>query len=256
MKDKIVQNHILALIPARGGSKGVPHKNIRLLNGFPLIAYSITLARISKKIDRVIVSTDSIEIAEIAKKYGAEVPFMRPENFSGDKSPDYQFVNHALTWLAINEGEVPQYMIHLRPTTPLRIPGIVDKAIELFINNKEATSLRSAHKAAESPYKWFLKSEHGYFRSMADGISNEEANAGRQEFPVVYIPDGYVDILSTEFIIDSKILHGEKMLAYESPVCYEVDEEEDFMLLEYQINKNGSILYDYLKENFADLQVK
>lgn len=256
MKNRIIQNNTLALIPARGGSKGVPHKNIRLLNGFPLIAYSIALAKISEKIDRVIVSTDSIEIAELAKKFGAEVPFMRPENFSGDKSPDYEFMNHALTWLETHREGIPQYIIHLRPTTPLRTPEVVDKAIEEFKNHKEATSLRSGHKASESPYKWFLKNEYGFFRCMAEGISNEEANAGRQQFPIVYIPDGYVDVISTEFVIDNKILHGEKMLAFESPVCYEVDEEEDFMLLEYQINKNGSILYDYLKENFADLQVK
>lgn len=256
MKNKIVQNSCIALIPARGGSKGVPHKNIKLLKGFPLIAYSIVLAQLSQKIQRVIVSTDSEEIAEIAKKFGAEVPFMRPDSFSGDKSPDYEFVNHALEWLATHEGKVPEYIVHVRPTTPLRIPSVVDNAIEAFVKSKDATSLRSGHKASESPFKWFLKSEQGFFKSIADGVSNEEANAGRQQFPNVYIPDGYVDVIKTSFVCENGILHGEKLMAFESPTCYEVDEEEDFMLLEYQIHKKGSIIYDYLEDNFADLQVK
>ena len=255
MIEKIVQNSTLALIPARGGSKGVPHKNIRLLKGFPLVAYSIALAKMSESIQRVIVSTDSVEIAEIAEKFGAEVPFMRPADFSGDKSPDYEFVNHALNWLAVHEGSIPEYVIHLRPTTPLRTPEIVDRAVMQFKENQVATSLRSGHKASESPFKWFIKNEKNFFQSIAKGISNEDANAGRQKFPIVYIPDGYVDVIKTEFVVNHEILHGEKMLAFESPVCYEVDEEEDFMLLEYQIQKESSILYEYLMKNYSDLHV-
>ena len=147
---------IIAAIPARGGSKGVPKKNIKLLKDYPLIAYSIIAAKQSKKIDRVIVSTDSEEIAGIAKKYGAEVPFLRPAGFAGDKSPDMEWVLHLLKWLKENEGVEPELIVHLRPTTPLRDPDLIDRAIDKIKNNKEATSLRSGQEMDECPYKSFI----------------------------------------------------------------------------------------------------
>src|SRR5207248_1516291 len=125
----------------------------------PLIAYSIAVAKISSRIDRVVVSTDSEEIAEISRLYGAEVPFLRPQVFAGDVSPDREFVIHALEWFQHNEGAVPDYLVHLRPTTPLRDPKLVDDAILATISNSEATSMRSAHKAPESPFKWFTRNE-------------------------------------------------------------------------------------------------
>ena len=110
-----------AIIPARGGSKGVPRKNIKLLKGFPLIAYSIVAAKMSKMTDRVIVSTDSQEISDIAQKYDAEVPFLRPAEYAHDRSPDIDFVRHAIDWFAKNESNQPELFVHLRPTTPLNI---------------------------------------------------------------------------------------------------------------------------------------
>ncbi|HON56846.1 MAG TPA: acylneuraminate cytidylyltransferase family protein, partial [bacterium] len=109
---------IYAIIPARGGSKGVPDKNIRLLKGYPVIAYSIVACKLSKKIDRIIVSTDSEKIAQISKKYGAEVPFLRPAEFATDISPDLGFMKHAVDWFEINEKNIPDFFIHIRPTTP------------------------------------------------------------------------------------------------------------------------------------------
>ena len=253
---KIEWGSNLALIPARGGSKGVPHKNIRLLKGFPLLAYSIIAAKLSRNIQRIVVSTDSEEIAEVAQKFGAEVPFMRPAIYANDKSKDFEFVNHALHWFSDNEERIPEYIIHLRPTTPVRNPEIIDQAIELIKESKSATSLRSAHKASESPFKWFIKKENGYFASILEGLSNEEANAGRQSFSTVYIPDGYVDVIKTEFVLKEGILHGENLLGFESPKCYEIDEEKDFFLLEYQIEKYGSILLEYLVKNFSELRGK
>ena len=249
-KYNIRPNLTMALIPARGGSKGVPKKNIRMLKGYPLIAYSIAAARLSKCIDRVVVSTDSEEIASIARVYGAEVPFLRPADLAGDLSGDIGFVSHALQWFSENEGEVPEYIVHIRPTTPLREAVIIDDAVQKIKETVRATSLRSGHLASESPYKWFERNEEGYFESIRKGLSNEDANDGRQKFPNVYIPDGYVDVIKTEFVINYGILHGKKMLGYQSPVCVEVDTKDDFKLLEYQIERTGSEIYEYLKENF------
>lgn len=243
--------NIVALIPARGGSKGVPRKNIALLGGYPLIAYSIAAAKMAGDISRVIVSTDSPEIASIAKKYGAEAPFLRPAGLSGDKSPDLDFVLHAMNWFQEQEGKIPDYFIHLRSTTPLRDPVIVNQAIKEIRLQVEATSLRSGHPAAESPFKWFMRDEQGYFKSLISGYSNDQINAPRQAFPVAYIPDGYVDVLKTSFIRESGSLHGNKMIGFISPVCTEVDTLKDFEFLEYEIKNNASPVYEYLNAHYA-----
>lgn len=247
----INENLTAALIPARIGSKGVPKKNIRLLKGYPLIAYSIIASRLSDKIDRVIVSTDAEEIAVIAKEYGAEVPFLRPANFARDHDGDIGFVLHAIEWFRENEPEIPGCLVHIRPTTPLRDVSIIDGAIETLRNHPAATSLRSGHLASESPFKWFTRDEDGYFESICKGLSNDAANDGRQGFPDVYIPDGYVDVMKTDYIVKNGILHGARMFGYPSPVCVEVDTEDDFMMLEYQIEKSGSKIYDYLQEHYS-----
>ena len=115
-------NDIIAIIPARSGSKSLMDKNIKLLSGHPLIAYSIAAAKLSKGIDRIIVSTNSEKYADIARQYGAEVPFIRPDRYSTDTSTDRDFLIHAMKWLKENEDTLPEYWVHLRPTTPLRIP--------------------------------------------------------------------------------------------------------------------------------------
>ena len=109
---------IVAIIPARSGSEGIKNKNLVLLDNYPLIAYSIVLAKMVPQIDRVIVSTDSKRYAEISKKFGAEVPFLRPAKLSGNKSSDYDFMLHAVKWFEQNSN-LPEYFVHLRPTTLL-----------------------------------------------------------------------------------------------------------------------------------------
>ena len=134
---------VIAIIPARSGSKTLTDKNITLLSNHPLIAYSIAVAKASKKIDRVIVSTDSQHYAEIASLYGAEVPFLRPVEYATDESTDRDFLVHAMSWMNEFERNIPEYWVHLRPTTPLRDPLIVDQAIEIIMQKNNATSLRS-----------------------------------------------------------------------------------------------------------------
>jgi len=248
----MIMKDVISIIPARGGSKGVPGKNIRSLGGYPLIAYSIVASKLCKNIQRTIVSTDSEEIANIAKRFGAEVPFLRPSEIANDRSPDIDFVLHAISWFESNEGKVPEHFVHLRPTTPLRDPLVVDRAIEQIVDNSEATSLRSGHAASESPFKWFRRDDKGLFRGLMSDMSNDELNAPRQSFSVAYIPDGYVDVLKTRFIKTTGQLHGDKMLGFVSPFCTEVDIAEDLEFLEYELQKKGNILTlrKYLQENF------
>lgn len=235
-------SNIVAIIPARSGSKSVTSKNIKNLSGHPLIAYSIAAAKLSKKIDRIIVSTDSEEYAEIAKNYGAEAPFIRPDEFSTDKSTDRDFLIHAMQWFLDHETIFPEYWVHLRPTTPLREAKVIDIAINKIISDHEATSLRSAHKAPESPLKWFVK-DNGYFMGI---IENEDFNLPKESFEQVYIPDGYVDILKSSFVMNNEMTHGNKMIGFESPTCTEVDSQEEFEYIQYIIEKSGSNLLDYL----------
>ena len=240
--------NIIAVIPARSGSKGVPDKNIKLLGGEPLISYSIAAAKKSKLINRIIISTDSEKYGSIAKGYGAEVPFLRPAELSEDNSTDYDFINHLLGWLQSNEGSIPDYLIHLRPTTPLRDPSILDSAIENFMNNIEATSLRSAHEMAETAYKQF-EPEDKYFKTICTGSFDlDNANNSRQSFPETYSPNGYVDILRTSHILENHLLHGNRVMGYVTDFAIEVDTIDDFEFLEWQINKNDEIIMKLFEE--------
>jgi len=238
----------IAIIPARSGSKSIRDKNLAPLASYPLLAFSIAAAKLAKRIDRVIVSTDSQQYAELATTYGAEVPFLRPAVLAGDSSADYDFMAHAMEYLEGTEGDAPEYWVHLRPTTPLRDPIVIDKAIEQLMSRNDATALRSGHMSPESPFKWFRKNRDGYFVGLTTDDTNlDKFNGPRQEFPDVFIPDGYVDVVRRSFVVTENLLHGNKVLGFESPFCIEVDATEELDLLQYQIEKDGSPLLDYLR---------
>ena len=229
--------NIVALIPARSGSKGVVDKNIMLLGGIPLISYSIVAAKKSKLIDRIIVSTDSEEYAEIARSYGAETPFIRPKDISGDLATDVEFFRHAIDWLQENENFVPEYFVHLRPTTPFRDPKVLDKAIKEFICS-DYSALRSCHKMSESSYKTF-EVENNMFKRICNGESNiEGSNTARQAFPETYDANGYIDIVRSEMISKHNLIHGSKVKAFITNTAHEIDEIGDIDFLEYLIKKN------------------
>jgi len=243
-------NHI-AIIPARGGSKGIPKKNILSIAGYPLLAYSIVAAFQSQKIGRIVVSTDSEEIASVARAFGAEVPFLRPTAHAQDTSTDRDVLLHAMHWYEKNEKHIPEYWVHLRPTTPLRDPKIIDNAIKEIVDHPEATSLRSGHPVAESPFKWFSRDEKGYFKGILPNDPRPEYyNLPRQAFPAIYIPDGYVDIVKTSFALQSESLNGHKMMGFITPVCYEIDTWAEVEWIEFQLAKHGHPLLNYLTENF------
>lgn len=233
---------ILALIPARAGSKGVKGKNIKPLAGHPLIAFSIAAARRCKNIDRVIVSTNSRQYADIATKYGAEVPFLRPEEISQDRSTDYDFVKHALDWFSENESRLPRLIVHLRPTTPLRQIKYIEEAIEIMKKDADSTALRSVHKMSESAYKMF-EIENKFLKRVSTGsFELDRANDPRQGFNDTYFPNGYVDVLKTSFILGNKKIHGNRVFGYVTPFGAEVDGPEDFEYLEYLAAKNPQIV--------------
>ncbi|MEW6055124.1 MAG: acylneuraminate cytidylyltransferase family protein [Bdellovibrionota bacterium] len=232
---------VYSIIPARGGSKGIPGKNLKQLHGHPLIAYSIRASILSKHTSRTIVSTDSSEIAEIARHYGAEVPFLRPAAISGDRSTDYEFVAHALDWFKDNEGKLPEFLVHLRPTTPLREPELIDQAIEKFRTSPPSTALRSVHQMPESAYKSFEIHEE-WLKAVGSGSFELDAsNSARQAFPPTFYGNGYVDVLRASFVLEHERIHGNKVYGFVTSKVVEVDTLEEFELLEFQIHKDKTI---------------
>lgn len=233
---------IIAVIPARSGSKGVADKNIKCLAGRPLIAYSIAAALLAKNIGRVIVSTDSENYANIARQYGAEVPFLRPTEISGDQSTDYDFIKHLIDWFQKNEGDSPDYLAHLRPTTPIRDPALIGSAITSFMLSDRATALRSVHKMSESAYKTFEK-EGDYLKSVGSGCFElDTANNPRQKFRDTYCANGYIDVIRTAYVLENKKIHGGRVLAYITPRAVEVDTIDDFEYLEYWVERNPAFV--------------
>lgn len=237
-----------ALIPARGGSKGIPGKNVRLLSGHPIIAYAIMAARLSSNIDRVIVTTDTQEIANIAQSYGAEVPFLRPLELALDSSPAIDFVTHTLEALAISEKAHPELLTLLLPTTPLRSAEVIDAAISDFINNPEATGMRSAHELAEPPQK-MMRIEDGYLGGFfPDDPRPEYYNLPRQTFPPAYHPNGYIEIMRSTSIVETGTLYGQKVMPFVTDPVVELDAPQDFDFLEYTIERQRHPLIDHLDQ--------
>lgn len=256
MKNSRGKKTVYAIIPARGGSKSIPKKNILNVRGYPLIAYSIAAARLSKTIDRIIVSTDSEEIANISKKYGAEVPFLRPVKFSGDRSTDKEFLDQAMDWFARHEAKVPDYFVHLRPTSPLRDPEKIDEAVELMLRNPAANGLRSAHKIPDVPQKYFGL-EDGYFIPLFPHDKRPDYhNLPRQAFPPTYKPDGYVDVLKTSFMRKTGLVHGNKILAFLTPDTGDIDYLSDLVYVQKVVKKKRWRIHDYLKKRFKPTPFK
>ena len=208
-------HEVLALIPARGGSKSIPRKNVLPLNGRPLIRYSIDHAHASRWISRVIVSTDDGEIAEIAKAAGAEVPFLRPVEFAQDHSQDIEFHRHALEWLWDNENYRPDAVVNLRPTHPIRRAATIDRAIETFLVHPEADSLRSVRLAQLSPFKMWLIGNSGYLQPLLSlpGCA-EPYNMPRQLLPMVYWQDGYIDVVWARTVLEHNSTTGSRILPF------------------------------------------
>ena len=219
---------VLAIIPARGGSKGLPRKNILALNGHPLLAYSIAAGRQASGVLRTICSTDDREILECAEAYGAEVPFLRPSSLAQDATPDLPLFLHALQWFEEHHQWKPEIVVHLRPTSPIRFPGQVDTAIELLMNNPEATSVRAVCPSPCTPYKMWRpgsQSQEGepFMNPLLElpGIP-EPFNHPRQELPVTWWQTGGLDVIRVSTILDGSMT-GKNVLPLITDPNYAVD---------------------------------
>jgi CMP-N,N'-diacetyllegionaminic acid synthase len=224
---------ILALIPARGGSKGIPRKNLLQVAGLPLIAYSIRHGLESSLIGRVMVSTDDEEIAAASREHGAEVPFLRPAEFAQDLSPDVDVFRHALQWLAEHEGYRPELVVQLRPTGPIRRIELIDRAIGMMLDTPEADSLRSVSPATLTPYKmWRIEGDRLRPLLQVPGIQ-EPFSMPRQMLPAVYWQNGYVDIVRPRTVLEQGGMAGDVVLPFVvTDRIHELDYEESIPELE------------------------
>ena len=218
---------ILALIPARSGSKSIKNKNIRLFRGKPLLAYSVLQGLNAETVNRVVVSTDSAEYAELARAYGADVPFLRPAEISGDLSTDLEVFQHALRWLDEHQGYRPQVCVHLRPTYPTRTVADIDAAVRLLLERDDADSVRSVTTAPLTPYKMWWMSGDGFLRPIIEHGAPEPYNFPRQSLPGVHIQNAAVDVVWSEVILRGSMT-GAKIRGYEMPSFHDIDGWTDF----------------------------
>ncbi len=218
---------VIAIIPARSGSKSVPHKNIREIAGKPMLAYSIEHAKSSKYINRVILSTDSPDYAKIGQHYGAEVPFLRPAEYSTDTALDIDVFRHCLNYLKDMEGVLPDIVVQLRPTYPIRQPDDIDHMIELLLQHEDADSVRSIAPAKEIPYKMWHKNELGFLSPVMKDIP-EGYNMPRQNLPKVYYQNACIDVVRGRIVLEEHSMTGKHILGYEMDKNYDIDTEEEF----------------------------
>jgi len=225
----------VAIVPARGGSKSIPRKNIRPLGGIPLLAYSIDAGLRAKHVDRVIVSTDDEEIAAIARSWGADVPFLRPAALAGDTTPDLPVFQHVLGWLEANAECLPEIVVQLRPTSPLRPPDCVDNAIDMLRSDKTIDSVRGVVQASQNPYKmWRLQADGTMTPLLAAGVE-QAYNRPRQELPQTYWQTGHIDAVRTNIIREQGSMTGQRIRALVVDAAYasDIDTEADWQRTEW-----------------------
>mgnify|MGYP001422350410 CR=1 FL=1 len=204
----------VAIIPARSGSKGIPGKNILPIQGKPMISYSIEQAIASEKIDRVIVSTDCHEIAEIAEGYGAEVPFIRPKILGLDHVLDFPVFEHAINYLQEKENYDVDTIVHLRPTTPYRRIHWIEDSIALLKNNMNAHSVRSVSLARQHPYRMFNIKTDGFLSPIMAHEHESPFLLRRQDLPKVYYYNCVLDVTRVKTLNNTKSMTGTRILPY------------------------------------------
>lgn len=213
---------VLALVPARGGSKSLPGKNRRIFAGHPLVAYSVAAGQQASSVDRVIVSTDDERIADIGRQYGAEVPFLRPPALARDDTLDLPVFEHALEWLAEQEGYRPEIVVQLRPTSPVRPPDCVDRAVALLRDHHQASSVRGVVPSGQNPYKMWREGRDGALQPLLESELPEPYNQPRQALPQTYWQTGHIDAIRVETILGGS-MSGPVVFPLELPPEYAVD---------------------------------
>lgn len=200
---------VLGIIPARGGSKGVPGKNAKLLGKKPLIQYTVEAALMSKRLNKILVSTDSLAIIDITRKLGIEAPFRRPESLAQDHTPTLPVVQHALQWLKKERNEFFDAVCLLQPTNPFRPFGFIDQAIEKFIESKADSLISVLPLPHQYNPHWVFEPDVNGFLRIATG--EQKLIARRQELPSAYFRDGSIYLTLSHIILNKNSLYGEKI---------------------------------------------
>ena len=234
--------NIVAIIPIYSGSKDVVNKNVRMCNGKPLFVYSIEHALKSKWINRVVVSTDTKEYAEIALTYGAEVPFLCPTDISTNNSPDIEVFSHVLYYFADNENYSPEICVHLRPTSPVRDFNIIDEMIEILLNNPDTDSVISVSPSKYTPYKMWLKDDRNMLTPVAICDVKEAYNASYQMFPITYVQNACVDVVRSRIIMNNHSMAGERIAGYVQAMNFDINTEADFIRAEHYLEVKEKLL--------------
>ncbi len=239
---------VLAIIPARGGSKSIPRKNIITFAGYPLIAYSIAAGFAAETITRVIVSTDDEEIAAISRRYAAETPFLRPVEFAQDGTLDLPVYQHALTWLAENEDYHPDIVVQLRPTSPFRRVWHIDQAVLRLVEHPDADAVRTVCVPFQNPFKMWRIGTDGFMQPLGTelGISHEPYNQPRQALPKVYWQTGYIDAAWSDTILHKNSMTGDYILplVIDPSEWVDIDSPDDWARAERLISSGEITLED------------
>jgi CMP-N-acetylneuraminic acid synthetase len=225
---------VLAIIPARAGSKGIPDKNVVSFRGKPLLVHSIEHGLAARNVERVLLSTDSPSYRQIALAAGAEAPFLRPAALADDRATDLEVFVHALEWLDAHEGYRPEICVHLRPTFPTRKVEDVEGAVDLLRGDPAADSVRSVVPAPATPYKmWRL--DQGVLRPLLDTSLREPWNLPRQTRPEVYLQNAAVDAVRSEVVRKRRSMTGRRILAYLMSDARDIDDWADLAAAEDEL---------------------
>ncbi len=235
---------VLGVVGARSGSKGIPGKNIKSLFGKPLMAWIIEVAKASKYVTRLILSTDSQEYAEVGKKYGAEIPFLRPPELAKDSVPDFDFLYHAATWMCDNADFQADVILRLPPTSPLCKTEHIDACVELLMKHPEADSSRTVISAGKHPYKmWRANGPYiePFLPESFHGLKDAH-NLPRQSFPKAF---NHVDVIALRWntLVNQRAMAGEKVLFHEinKNDAADIDTETDFIVAEELLKRRLQI---------------
>lgn len=247
MVSRMNSSEVLVLIPARGGSKSIPRKNILPLAGHPLLAYSISAGLAAETVRRVIVSTDDEEIASTAQRYGAEVPFLRPAEYSQDHTPDLPVFLHALNWLAEHEDYHPDIIVQLRPTSPFRHVTHIDLAVYRLLERPDADSIRTVCVPFQNPFKMWRIAPDGIMQPLMQTDFSEPYNMPRQALPEVYWQTGYVDAAWSDTILNKNSMTGDRILpmVMDPSEWIDIDSPDDWRRAE-RLLESGEITYEEL----------
>lgn len=233
---KLIKNCFWAFIPARSGSKSIKNKNLLKLKGTPLIAYSIKSALKNKLIKKVYFSSDSKKYLKIAKKYGCDNLLLRNKKLARDKSTDFDVFKNFVKLILKKKEKLPEYIIHLRPTTPIRKDKLLNKAIKSFLRNKDYTSLRSVNLMSNPSYKTFRIKNKKLCSIFENDYSLDKYNKPKELFEPTYVPNGYIDIIKVKNIFENYI-HGNKVYPFiVNEPNFDIDDLRDYKKVKNKIS--------------------